>query len=149
MWGRAKLQKTIEKINDLLIYAFNSILTFEKEVLRQSQYNDLTVTEMHVIEAVGREPKRMTEVANKLGITVGSLTTGVNRIVKKGYIERMYNKEDRRCVYIILTEKGELVYDLHEQFHEQMAKEMIVQLEVIDCQILIGSLERLANFFKV
>lgn len=62
---------------------------------------------MHIIEAIGLgEGNNMSTIAKKLNITVGSLTTSMNSLVKKRYTERIRSEEDRRVVYIRLTEKG-------------------------------------------
>ena len=66
---------------------------------------------MHVIEAVGPgEGNNMSSIARKLNITVGSLTTAMNSLVKKGYVVRERSEEDRRVVLIKLTDKGIKAY---------------------------------------
>lgn len=68
--------------------------------------NDLSVTEIHTIEAVGMyELKNMSEIASDLNITVGTLTMAVNNLVKKGYVERVKKEGDRRVVQVRLTKK--------------------------------------------
>ena len=63
---------------------------------------------MHVIEAIGIEaPKNMSSIARELSVTVGTLTIAMNSLVKKGYVERTRGLEDRRVVYISLSEKAE------------------------------------------
>lgn len=62
---------------------------------------------MHIIEAIGVSGKTtMSVVAKKMKITAGSLTTAVNGLVNKKYVMRARGEEDRRVVYIWLTEKG-------------------------------------------
>lgn len=138
----------IKRINDALVYMYNYIVEAEKEALEKSEYNDLTFTELHVIEAVSLEAKTMTEVANKLKITMGSLTTSVNRIVQKGYIERKFDKADRRRIYIDLTEKGIRVYKFHERFHEEVIVEITQALEEIHPDVLNVELEKLVDLFQ-
>lgn len=42
---------------------------------------------MHIIEAVGIDkPKKMSEIARQLGVTMGTLTTGINGLVKKAML---------------------------------------------------------------
>ena len=122
--GERSVPDKIKRINNALVYMYNYIVEAEKEALDKSEYKDLTFTELHVIEAVGLEPKTMTEVAGKLKITMGSLTTSVNRIVQKGYIERNFDKTDRRRIFINLTDKGIEVYKFHEAFHEEIIGEI-------------------------
>lgn len=147
-WEEISLQSSIEVINELMVNSFNTILTLEKYALKQGPFNDLTVTELHAIEAIGLTPQTMTEVANKLKITVGSLTVTINRTVKKGYVLRQYTKADRRCVEVSLTHKGKLAYRLHESFHSSMVKRMLTDLDEADCEVLIKSLKALTQFFR-
>src|SRR3712207_8640353 len=71
------------------------------------------------------KPRTMSEVAGDLGITVGTLTTAINNLVKKEYVERQKDEKDRRVVKIVLTKKGKLAYRVHEKFHSDMIKATI------------------------
>lgn len=135
-------------LNTLLVDLFNDILQIEEKSLKNGALNDLSVTEIHTIEAIGMYKSRtMTEVANDLKITVGTLTTAINKLIKKGYVERNRVEEDRRLVLICLTKKGKLAYRLHEKFHKDMIEATIDGLSEEEENILIASLERLNNFF--
>ena len=70
-------------INDYLVKIFNSMLYIEEKALQASRFSDLSIKEMHTIEAIGMyERHTSTEVANKLNITVGTLTVAVNALVR-------------------------------------------------------------------
>ncbi len=135
-------------VNSLLVELFNDILTIEKESIKNSHFSDLSITEMHVLEAIGMENRNMSEVANELGITTGTLTTSINKLVKKEYVVRERIEEDRRYVYIGLTKKGKLAYRIHEAFHEKMVREMTANLDENGSEILIESLQKLVQFFN-
>lgn len=51
-------------------------------------------------------PKKQTELAALIGYTPGAMTNISNKLIKLGFAERKYNKEDRRIVYLGITEKG-------------------------------------------
>lgn len=138
----------IRLVNELLVEIFNDILTIEKAAISAGPFKDISLTEMHTIEAIGSGVQTMTDVADKLGITVGTLTTAINRLVKKGYVERNRSESDRRVVEISLTRDGRLAYKLHEAFHYEMVKNMIEGLSIEGNEILIQSLYNLNNFFK-
>ncbi|PHV69287.1 MarR family transcriptional regulator [Sporanaerobium hydrogeniformans] len=142
------MNDSIKIINELLVELFNDILTIEKEALQSGPFKDLSITEMHVLEAIGMHKKTMTDVASQLGVTVGTLTTSVNRLVKKEYVIRTRSEEDRRIVHIELSRKGKLAYRLHEKFHTDMVKTMTDKLSDEDNEVLIASLNRLSQFFK-
>ena len=92
--------------------------------------------------------RTMSEVAQDLKITVGTLTTAINKLIKKGYVERKRIEEDRRVVLIKLTKKGKLAFRLHEKFHNDMINKTIEGLSDSEEEVLISSLERLNEFFK-
>ncbi|RXM57626.1 MarR family winged helix-turn-helix transcriptional regulator [Clostridium tetani] len=143
------MSKSMNVLNELLVDTFNDILTIEQNALQSGEFRDLSVTEMHTIETIGMyTQKTMSEVANKLNITVGTLTTAINNLVKKGYVERSKSEKDRRIVYIQLTKRGKLAYRIHDKFHLDMIKETISGLTDEEEEILIASLEKLNNFFK-
>lgn len=142
------MNPTIKVVNEILVELFNEILTIEKAALQSSPFKDLSITEMHVIDEIGLSSRTMTDVADQLGVTVGTLTTSINRLVNKEYVARDRSKEDRRFVEIVLTSKGRLAHRVHEAFHEEMVAHMIKELSNEDYGALVGSLTRLSSFFK-
>lgn len=134
-------------LNDLLVQLYNDILLIEQKTLKNGPISDLSVTEIHTIEAIGMYKERtMTEVANDLRITVGTLTTAINKLIKKDYVERKRTEEDRRVVLVNITKKGKLAYRLHQKFHSDMINETIEVLDEEQEKILINSLETLNKF---
>ena len=143
------MDKRKKILNELLVQIFNDILQIEEQSLKQGVINDLSVTEIHTIDAIGMYTERtMSEVAQDLKITVGTLTTAINKLIKKGYVERKRIEEDRRVVLIKLTKKGKLAFRLHEKFHNDMINKTIEGLSDSEEEVLISSLERLNEFFK-
>ncbi|WP_138205248.1 MarR family winged helix-turn-helix transcriptional regulator [Haloimpatiens lingqiaonensis] len=143
------MKKSFNVLNELLVETFNDILEIEQKALKEGAFSELSITEIHTIEAIGMyEPKTMTEVGKTLDITVGTLTTAINNLVKKGYVERKRDEIDRRVVKIALTRKGKLAYRVHEKFHSDMVKATIEGLTEQEEDILIKSLDKLNNFFK-
>ena len=143
------MEKGKKILNEPLVQLFNDILQIEEKSLKNGPLSDLSVTELHTIEAIGMYKERtMTEVAQDLKITVGTLTTAINKLIKKGYVDRKRIEEDRRVVLIHLTKKGKLAYRIHEKFHNDMINETISGLREDEEEILISSLERLNVFFK-
>ena len=144
------MDKKRKILTKLLVQIFNDILEIEEETLNKGVLNDLSVKEIHTIEAISMyEERTMSEVAQDLKITVGTLTTAINKLIKKGYVERKRIEEDRRVVLIKLTKRGKLAYRLHEKFHNDMINATIEGLSDEEEEVLISSLDRLNEFFKV
>ncbi|PRR81149.1 MarR family winged helix-turn-helix transcriptional regulator [Clostridium vincentii] len=143
------MERKNKVLNDLLVKLFNDILEIEENTLKNGNLSDLSVTELHTIVAIGMYQERtMSEVAQDLKITVGTLTTAINKLIKKGYVERKRIEEDRRVVLVHLTKRGKLAYRLHEKFHNDMISDTINGVSEKEEEILISSLERLNIFFK-
>ena len=94
-------------MNDALVSLFNDVMDIEQKAIITEQFKDITNNDMHVIDAIGiGNPKNMSTIAKELSVTVGTLTIAINSLVKKGYVTRQRSNEDRRVVYISLSDKG-------------------------------------------
>lgn len=143
------MEKNEEILNSLFVEVFNDILLIEQKTLRTGVLSDLSVTEIHTIEAIGYKTSRtMSEVANDLNITVGTLTTAINKLIKKEYVSRKRIESDRRVVLIELTRKGKLAHRLHERFHRQMVKETLDSMLEDEAMALGRALSNMTTFFK-
>ena len=143
------MERDLETVNDYLVSVFNDILTIEESELKKSQFNDLSITEMHTIEAIGMYKKKTTsEVAKELSITVGTLTTAINRLVKKGYVQRIRSEDDRRVVKLGLTKKGKLLFRVHQYFHRQMIKRVLQDMSDDEEAVLLKALKNLHDFLQ-
>lgn len=141
--------ETRNVINNLLVDLFNDILKIEASVIKESEFNDLSVTEIHIIEAIGLQREMtMTQVARELDITVGTLTIAINRLIKKEYVKRRRIEEDRRVVLIKLTEKGNKAFKVHSDFHDDMIRSMMKDISKEEGEALINALKKMVKFFK-
>lgn len=138
-------------LNDFFVHVFNKILAWEEQALTKVGASDLSVKELHVLEAVHDQTElgrnTMTSVADALSIRVSSLTTAVNTLVRKGYLERGGEPGDRRVIRVHLTEKGKQANQLHSQFHARMIDSVAHQLNDLELEILTASLRQLDQFF--
>jgi len=136
-------------LNEVLVKLFRDINTIEEKAIKTGEYKELTVNDMHVIEAIDKhEPKNMTTVAKSLSVTTGTLTISVNGLVKKGYVERIRSEEDRRVVLISLTEKGRRAFAQHQRFHQEMIDAVVEGLSIEEQVILEQALRNVNQFFR-
>lgn len=134
--------------HDILVNLFQEIMDIEEKALITAEFKNISVNDMHIIEAIGTgEPKNMSTVAKLMSVTVGTLTIAINNLVKKGYVSRVRIEEDRRVVLIFLTEKGKRAYQHHREFHDGMVKALVEGLDEGQQKILVKSLLNLRTFF--
>ena len=138
-----------ETLNELLVCLFKDLTEIEGRCLITDEFSDISINDMHIIEAIGVSGKTtMSVVAKKMKITAGSLTTAVNGLVNKKYVMRARGEEDRRVVYIWLTEKGEKAYYHHEEFHKEMTNAVLSRLDEKEIPVLMKTLDGLSEFFR-
>lgn len=139
---------THETINHMLVHLFNEIWELEANAIIKDEFKDMTINDMHIIEAIGlEEGNNMSMIAKKLNITVGSLTTSMNSLVNKKYVVRERSELDRRVVYIQLTARGKKAYMHHAKFHEEMTDAVVNHLDDDGVESLVKMLDGLTEFF--
>ena len=143
------MDNAYKKINFILVNLINEIWDLEGKAIITDEFQDITNNDMHVIEAIGLgSGHNMSFIAKRLGITVGSLTTAMNSLVRKKYAERYRSEEDRRVVYVKLTEKGERAYNHHADYHHKMTMAIREKLGEEELPVLFKMLDALTEFFK-
>ena len=135
-------------LNDLLVMLFNEILDVEQKALITGTFKEISINDMHIIDAIG-EPKNMSTVAGEMAVTVGTLTTAINNLVKKGYVSRVRSAQDKRVVLLSLTDKGLSAYEKHAAFHQKMVSTVMEGLDGQEMEVLAHALEKLRGYFKV
>ncbi|MBC2577547.1 MarR family transcriptional regulator [Peptostreptococcus russellii] len=144
----ANFNESREVINEIVVELFNNIMMIEEKAVRMRGISNLTMSEIHAIDAIGiGDGKMMSEVAEQLHITMGTLTSTMTKLEKKGYAKRTKDPTDRRVVLASLTRKGELAYKIHKNFHDEMVDRVILDLNLHEDKVLIKSLRNINEFF--
>lgn len=137
------------EINRILVEIYDDVTHIEEYSIKSGAFKDLSITEIHTIEAVGLYGSRtMSEIASKLDITMGTLTIAIDKLIKKGYVERSRSQVDRRIVNVSLTNRGKLAYRIHEKFHIDMVKEIMNDFSIEEEEVLLLALHKLNKHLK-
>lgn len=143
------MDRHLEVLNHLLVETFNEILKVEEQSLRLASDNSVTVTEVHTLDAIGAgEPRTVSELAAAMMVTVSTMTISINRLEKKGLVERERANNDRRVVRVRLTEEGRRLVTVHQRFHRRMAESVIEHLPPEEVDALSSAMENLKGFFQ-
>ena len=134
-------------LNNYLVDFFNTILKIEEHSL-QALCDDLSLREMHTIEAIVNSPDgNVGSIAAKLKITVGTLSVALKTLESKGYIVRERAQADRRQVNVIVTAKGTETNNRHQVFHHAMVNDIIECLSAKELETLMIALDKLNRHF--
>ena len=114
---------------------------------------DLYPSEIHAVEAIGKHPEaHMAEIARILGVTRGAIQQTVDRLVKKGLVEKFMDESDRKRVYLELTAKGNAAFDGHEEYHAELSSRMGKRFEGLrpgEVAFLKNLLDEVESFMDV
>src|SRR5690554_4580896 len=124
------IDNIISNIGDLFFDFQSKLQFFEREYLKKNGIDDLTPTEVKVLYIIGMSnTKSMTEIADELKITRGTLSITVNNLVEKGYVIRTRNKQDRRVIILYLTKQSVEVVKHYGQFYYALLSTLIKSLD--------------------
>ena len=136
-------------INEYLTSIFNNVLVIEEVSLRGSRFKDISIKEMHTVDVIGNfSDVTPSFVSKELMVTLGTVTTCLNNLERKGYIERIRSDQDRRVVYLHLTKKGRLVHRLHKRFHKAMVEKIIDGMSPEEIDVMGKGLINLYQFLE-
>lgn len=143
-------KSTNRTLNELLVALFNNVMDKESKAVITEEFKDITNNDMHIIEAIGiEEPQKMSAIAARLSVTVGTLTTNMNSLEEKGYIIRERSRVDKRVVLVSLTEeKGKKAFYHHRDFHKHMIQSVVKGLDEDETKVLIKCLQNISDFLN-
>ena len=139
------------QLNGFLVNVFNDILRLEEASIRKGPCKNLSVSEMHVLEAVEKSSvdasgaAGMAEVAAHLSITSGTLS--VKTLEQKGYLVRSRGSRDKRRVTVALTPAARSALESHAAFHETLVARAAARLSEAEIAALSTALASLHAFF--
>lgn len=138
---------TQEKLNEFFVDTFNYILVGEERWLALAGVTDLSMREVHVISVVQQLETQglnsMSRVAEELFISAGALTTAVNTLIRKGYLSRERDEDDRRIVLVSITEAGQEIVKKHDEFHKVLIEHVSSNITDQELELLTKSLEQI------
>ena len=139
------------QLNRFLVEVFHDVLRLEEQSLAKGQFQNLSVSEMHVIEAVVNGEAEghtgMAALAAKLQVSAGTLTIAVKTLEQKGYLLRCKTSADRRRVTVAATALGQAAFSAHLVFHRQLIDAVSQQLPPAQLASLASALSTLHHFF--
>ncbi|MBS9775560.1 MAG: winged helix-turn-helix transcriptional regulator [Fusobacterium sp.] len=109
----------VERVNEVLEEYYKLFYKTEDMALKRGM-KSVTHTELHIIESIGKDSLTMNELADKIGITMGTATVAISKLTDKGYVERVRSNVDRRKVFVSLTKKGVDALAYHNNYHNMI-----------------------------
>ncbi len=137
--------KNPEYLAHLIVEFYEKLSSWEHAVVKGK---GLTLPQMHALELLGvHGPLRMKELADRMGVTTGTLTALADRLESKSLIRRAPNKEDRRSYLVELTDKGRERFLEHDKLHVQITREITAGLSPEETELFSAALSKMNGAF--
>ncbi|MEH7387166.1 MarR family transcriptional regulator [Bacillus sp. JJ1521] len=115
------MRKTnIKELVDLYLDVSFSVNTIAESLVKEQIGSDLTNDQHYTLRYINKVGScTSTELAEVFDVKKSAITAIINRLFEKGFIERTRDENDRRLVYLTLSEQGnELFTKTEERVHK-------------------------------
>lgn len=141
------INQRYKKIDDFNQKIYGFVYTFYDYFKVRRNYGNnhkFTMTEAHVLTDINDHAGiTVSELADKGGKTISALSQTVRKLIKRGYVERINDKEDAKVFFLFPTERGKEFALLHKRY------DVIDTIKVIKRLLRKYSLEEVVTFFEV
>jgi MarR family transcriptional regulator, organic hydroperoxide resistance regulator len=96
-----------------------------------------------------RTPMTLSNLANHLGVGRSAMSIQVNRLVRRGYVQRRSVHGDGRKVGLTLTDAGNRVKSQNSVLDAGLIKEMFASMPKSELESGLEGIERLAKYAKL
>ena len=94
---------------------------------------EVSTAEAHTIQAIGEmKQMRVLDLATQFGISKSAASQMVNKLIKKGFLEKRQSVQNNKEFPISLTKLGWQAFDAHEEFHGKDMNELLNRLGAFD-----------------
>lgn len=107
---------------------------------------DITLDQLSVLRYLARNHEvTSTELADIFCVGKSTITATITRMVDKGLIDRIPSQEDRRVIYLHISELGKQKFSIIQAKLTELLKPYLEIFEASEAVQLINALENLAN----
>ncbi len=112
---------------------------------------DTTITgnQFVVLNIIGNRGKAtVSEVAEDLSVSLSAVTASVDRLCRAGMVERRRSEEDRRVVWLELTEQGQNMVNVCQKGRLKVMRRYLGRLEEKELLHMIAIHEKLIDVMR-
>ncbi|MBD8005953.1 MarR family winged helix-turn-helix transcriptional regulator [Bacillus norwichensis] len=138
-------QLIFERFMSIMLHGRKGISTLVSEqLLQELSLEQFTLIRMVYING----PIRASELADQLFVHRSAITVRVDKLVKKGLLERERDEEDRRNVYLRLSEKGVKSYQVLESKINEFIEAIIRDISKDEMENFVRVFEKIAGYIE-
>jgi len=136
------LFKYLDKLDEMLPLFIRRL----HQELADSMDKGVTANQFFVMKMIGdRGQMTVSEVADGLSVSLSAVTSLVDRLHRAGMVQRRRSEDDRRVVWLELTEKGENVVATCQESRMRIIQRYLGQLEDKELAFMIKIYEKIIS----
>ncbi|MCG6200755.1 MarR family winged helix-turn-helix transcriptional regulator [Psychromonas antarctica] len=139
------MKSTKEKLNHAFIEFYEKFSAWELDSVKNSGLSLTLVHAVEILGAFGAMP--MKKLAEKVGVTTGTLTVQVDKLVDAGLVQRIPQQTDRRSIFVGLSEKGRALFAEHDNLHLQLTTQLTASFSDKEISQLLSLFDRMNTKF--
>ena len=136
----------MQRDEELLVALRKVIRAIDLRSKQLSKDAGLTGPQLLVMQSIGKEPGIMVrQVAQNINLSPATVTSILDRLELKEFVQRIRSTEDKRRVGVFLTEKGQLIMqDAPRPFQEHFVNRF-AQLKEWEQSQMVATIQRIAS----
>ncbi len=140
--------RVIDRSDETLIALRRIVHALEANARAMARASNLTQAQLLVLHTLSRNGHEMPrDIARALGVGQATISTQIDKLEARGLVRRERRQQDRRAIWVFLTEKGRAILDqtpdpLHERFSARFAT-----LAPWEQTLLLSVTQRLGSLF--
>ena len=141
-----KVEKFIAEFNELIVFFVRLFNIIDK---KEKASHPATIFQCYTLRHL-RNSKGMTmkQLSNVMGLACSTMTRNIDKMVKKGYLERVRGELDRREVLIRITHKGRELSKKIKEAERYFSMKLIDEIPEDEWDNVLSSLNLLLKAFQ-
>lgn len=145
-----KKQEVLKSLEDFIIERENSN---KKRIYRKSDEKiDLSLTQYHIIEIIDKQEKVNNKLlSQQLNISAPAVSKSMRKLLSQNLVQETYFEENKKEKFYLLTEKGKLFSNVHDDLHQRATSkynQILNDFEDHELEVVIKFLNNITTSLK-
>jgi DNA-binding MarR family transcriptional regulator len=137
--------KTPNRSNSALVALRRIVRVTELNARKLARHSDITASQMLVMQLLSRQGESLpSAIARAVELQQATVTVLLKKLEQAGLVSRRRDTEDRRRVWVALTDAGERILESSPDLLQHRFQQAFDRLEDWEQSMIISTLERVA-----
>lgn len=117
----------------------------QRELNKRLDKIGLTYLDFLVLKALTEGPSTMVGLSKRFYVTQSAITIAIDRLERNKLVKRERDRQDRRVIYVKITEEGLNAFHQGMEIYEKLAKEVLEGIDEKEIEQTVMTLEKILN----